>query len=153
MHTCSNTRLLLAMVLIATGVSCTRAGGDAVVVHIFRDPAAPVAAQFTRAIEHFQSQSMQARSGKPIVIAPYDVRDYAGFLKEIGGKLTPDFIVLNSRADAEKNPVLQRELARAIELGGEGRHCVVLIPSWVSGEELAASRMFMNFLVSSGDLW
>ncbi len=147
------TRLIGALALLAFTAACTKAGGDAVVVHVLRDPGAPVAAQFTRAIEHFHAQSIRAKSGKPIVIAPYDIKDYAARLQEVGGRLSPDLIVLNSRNDAEKNAVLQTELPRAIELGGEGRHCVVLIPSWVSGEELAAARMFMNFLVTSGDLW
>ncbi len=153
MTTLRRTRLASVLAVIAVGVGCTRAGGDAVVVHVFRDPAAAAAPQFTRAIEHFQAQNVRARSGKPIVIAPYDVKDYAARLPDVGDRLNPELIVLNSRNDAEKNPALQRELARAIELGGEGRRCLVLIPSWVAGEELAATRMFMDFLVTSGDLW
>lgn len=126
---------------------------NAVVIHVFLDPAAPGAAQLVRAIDHFHSLNIRGKNGRSIVVAAADSTEYAGSLQNLGRGLNPELVFLNSRSDAEKNLIIRAELSRAIELGGEGRRCVVFIPSWVEGDELVATQTFLNFLISSGDLW
>jgi hypothetical protein len=140
-----------AILLLALLAGCTKK--PAVVVHVFRDPAAPMAAQLKRAVAHFQSLNMKGTNGRLIVVADTETTDYRARLADLGTALSPDLVFLNSRGDADKNPRLQEELTRALEVGGEGRRCVAFIPSWVTGDERTAAQTFLNFLISSGELW
>ncbi len=139
--------LLLALCAGCHGTSNT------VVVHIFRDQAAPNASQLTRIMDRFEALKIHATDGKLIVIAEVEPGDYRARFGELGQNLKPELVFLNARTDAEKNPNLREELTRAVELGGEGRRFVAFIPSWVKGDELLATRTFMNYQVSSGELW
>ncbi len=141
------------VILLLTFCAGCHGSGNTVVVHVFRDQGAPNAAQVTRAVERFQALKIHATDGKLIIVEEVEPGDYRARLGELGQSLKPELVFLNARADAEKNPLLREELNRAVELGGEGRRFVAFIPSWVAGDELLATRTFVNYLVSSGELW
>ncbi len=138
---------VFAIVLTCLLAACSRSGQDTVVVHVFRDGAAPSAPVLARRIAYFQSLRVRTPNRRLIIVAE-DAGDYAGKLAVLGATAAPELVILNSERDGERNPKLREELAYAIDLGTDGHRCLAFVPSWVSGDERLAAQMLLNTLLS-----
>ncbi len=142
-----NFRLQVAAALLLALLAGCNGPDDTIVVHVFRDPAAPSAPVLARRIAYFQSLNVRTPGRKLIVVSEV-AADYHASLSDLGDASAPGLVILNSERDGEKNPRLQEELTHAIDICSDGQRCLAFIPSWVAGEQRVAAQMVLNSLLS-----
>ena len=113
-----------------------------VVVRVYRDRNSDFASELDRRLYAFNDYGNYQRvgSGKVIVVETTEPVDYQ---KELGGKVAqvkPQLIILNSPEDARLVGGMQLDLQQGKSACGGNRNCPALIPPWVTGEELEATR-------------
>ena len=113
-----------------------------VVVHVFRDRQGDIGKNIGTAIRAIASRPL-TMSGKPIVIASTEFKDYRAALATLGATRHPDIIILNSGADLPDGDFG----GRRAELNCAPRvTCVAVIPSWTSGETRNAAELVMTMI-------
>jgi hypothetical protein len=131
--------LLVACAAFLFVSGCKRPARDPVVVRVFRDYSLESSAQLDKKLNSCNGRLV--RSGKPILVATYE-SGYEGGLSRLGD-IKPQIIVLDYPQDLEK---LELDAAHPPQVGNAcspPRNCPTFIPTWVTGEELEASRIVL----------
>jgi hypothetical protein len=114
-----------------------------VIVRVYRDRKSDFASQLDQKFYNFTSERHRVSSGKWIWVATAEPYNYK---EELGGKVAaikPQMIVLDDPADASLIRGMEIDLGQARSACGSNRNCPTFIPSWVSGEELEATRQVL----------
>jgi hypothetical protein len=145
-------RLAAGFTICILAVSFGCRAKQPVVLHVYRDRTSPIGRELDRRFYELSAKKISLSSGREIVIATVEPQDYKQMLHDkIGSQLLPELIVLNSPADEEVNPIIQREARHAVDICTAVRACPAFvpafIPSWVSStEELQAAQQVLNAL-------
>lgn len=122
------------------------------VLHVYRDRTSPIGRELDRRFYELSSKRISLPSGRQIVIASIEPRDYKQMLRDrIGNELMPELIVLNSSADVAISPTIGREATHAANICSAVRACPIVVPafvpSWVSNrDELQAAQQVLQAL-------
>jgi hypothetical protein len=122
-----------------------------VIVSVLTNLASPYGHELDHRIIEFQTSNPRTRSGRPIVIRPVEIGDYKDMLtKHIGNDIKVQMVILDAPEDADLNPHIQADMARAVDVCAALRACPAkvpaLIPSGTEGEELEAAQLFEQAL-------
>jgi hypothetical protein len=133
--------------VLAALAYCQEQNNQPVVIHVYRDRKGPASHWLFRQIGEFQKAETRTASGKPIVVATAEPRDYRKTLADVGKDLKPDLVILNSKLDAEANLHLRAEVKSATSLCSGQFSCPAFVPPWTSGETKEAAQKLLSFLV------
>jgi len=122
-----------------------------VIVSVLTNLSSPYGHELDHRIIEFQTSNPRTSSGRPIVIRPVEIGDYKDMLtKHIGNDITVQMVILDAPEDADLNPRLQADMARAVDVCAALRACPAkvpaLIPSGIEGDELDAAQKFEQAL-------
>ena len=122
-----------------------------IIVSVMTNLASPYGHELDHRIIEFETSNPRTRSGRPIVVRPVEIGDYKDMLtKHIGHDITVQMVILDAPEDADLNPHLQADMARAVNVCAALRACPAtvpaLIPTGTEGEELEAAEIFQQAL-------
>jgi len=122
-----------------------------VIVSVLTNLSSPYGHELDHRIIEFQTSNPRTNSGRPIVIRPVEIGDYKDMLtKHVGNDLTVQMVILDAPEDADLNPHIQADMARAVDVCAALRACPAkvpaLIPSGTAGDELEAAQKFEQAL-------
>ena len=139
--------------LVLTGLSgCKpKAKNTPEVVRIARNLNSPYGSEMDRRIVEFQISNPRLPSGKAVVVETVEIRDYSDLLKNhLGRDVNADVIILDAPSDADLNPTLKADMARAVNICSAVKACPAdvpaLVPSSDSADGKEAAQMFLDAL-------
>jgi hypothetical protein len=139
--------------LVFTGLSgCKpKAKNTPEVVRIARNLNSPYGSEMDRRIVEFQISNPRLPSGKAVVVETVEIRDYSDLLRNhLGRDVNADVIILDAPSDADLNPSLKADMARAVNICSAVKACPAdvpaLVPSSDSADGKEAAQMFLDAL-------
>ena len=143
--------ILLILSLFLLNGCKMKAKPKPVIVSVLTNMASPYGHELDHRIIEFQTSNPRTNSGRPIIIRPVEIGDYKDMLtKHVGNDITVQMVILDAPEDADLNPHIQADMARAVDVCAALRACPAkvpaLIPSGIQGDELDAAQKFEQAL-------
>jgi hypothetical protein len=138
---------VLAILAFAGLSGCKPKTKKTTVVRVARNLSSPYGSEMDRRIVEFQLSNPRLPSGNPIVIQTVE-SDYHDLLQN--HLSNADLVILDAPADADLNPALQANMARAVNICAAVKACPAevpaLIPSSGSPDRKEAAQKFLDAL-------
>jgi energy-converting hydrogenase Eha subunit E len=114
-----------------------------VIVRIYRDRDSDFAQELDQKLHGFTSERHMTTSGKWIGVATVEPYRYPDELSGKVATIKPQMIILDSPNDAKLIGGMDVNLNQTTNVCGRTRTCHAFIPSWVSGDELEATKLVL----------
>ncbi len=141
----------LALFLLLGFPGCNARGkseSQVVVVRCYRDMNAPFEPWLFKVSNEFSSKQPKTKSGKPILVATYETKDFEKGLSDVGTGLRPDLIMYSSASQIPQNLEISKELSNAKSICPDRSPCLAFIPPWVQGDQRDAINQWIDFLLA-----
>jgi len=125
--------MLTLSTFLLFGAACSRSThSGAIVVHLFRDPSAT---EIDTALREMSESRLVISSGRPIVVATQESKNYQEGLAIVSKGARPDVVVLNSSEDTKLFGLMS-----VVVIKSGTRQYFAGVPPWVQGEEQTAAN-------------